>query len=78
MPYEWTTSTPELQTLRLWPYRSLSETGFVWFIGTTAALIALPLVVMVGKPVLWGLLPFRCSGCNLVGTAVQCARPHNR
>ena len=58
MPYEWTTSTPELQTLRLWPYRSLTDTGFVWFIGTTAALIALPLVVMVGKPVLWGLLPF--------------------
>ena len=30
----------------------------VWFIGGTAALIALPLLVLIGSPVVWGLLPF--------------------
>jgi uncharacterized membrane protein len=30
----------------------------VWFIGGTAALIAGPLVGLLGSPVLWGLLPF--------------------
>lgn len=58
MPYQWMPDTDETQLLRLWPYRSLTETGFVWFIGVTAALVALPLVVMIGEPVLWGLLPF--------------------
>lgn len=56
MPYEWS-PTPD-NHLRLWPYRSLSPRGFVWFIGTTAALIALPLITMIGQPVWWGLLPF--------------------
>jgi uncharacterized membrane protein len=58
MPYEWTPATDDARHLRLWPYRSLSETGFVWFIGTTAALIALPLIILIGNTVLWGLLPF--------------------
>lgn len=56
MPYQWS-PTPEPH-LRLWPYRSLSPRGFVWFIGITATLIALPLVTMIGSPVWWGLLPF--------------------
>ncbi|MGL5011013.1 MAG: DUF2244 domain-containing protein [Paracoccaceae bacterium] len=56
MPYQWSPS-PEPH-LRLWPYRSLSPRGFVWFIGTTAALIALPLITLIGQPVWWGLLPF--------------------
>ena len=58
MPYEWSSANDDARQLRLWPYRSLTDAGFVWFIGTTSALIALPLVVMIGKPVLWGLLPF--------------------
>jgi uncharacterized membrane protein len=28
------------------------------FIGATAALVALPLLTLLGQPVLWGLLPF--------------------
>lgn len=28
------------------------------FVGATAALISLPLIVVVGSPILWGLLPF--------------------
>lgn len=60
MPYEWTETNAEPfeATLVLWPNRSLPVTGFVAFIGGTAALLALPLLAVVGSPVLWGLLPF--------------------
>lgn len=47
-----------LAELHLWPYRSLPRRGFVIFIGTTAALLGLPLLAVLGSPVLWGLLPF--------------------
>ena len=47
-----------LHQIAIWPYRSLPRTGFVWFIGCTAALISLPLFTLIGSPVLWGLLPF--------------------
>ena len=59
MPYEWLPpSGDDTQRLHLWPYRSLPRRGMVWFIGGTATLIALPLLVLLGSPVLWGLLPF--------------------
>ncbi|MDA9208136.1 DUF2244 domain-containing protein [Octadecabacter sp.] len=61
MPYEWiTTEGPEApQTeLHLWPYRSLPRRGFVTFISATALMILLPLLAVLGSPVLWGLLPF--------------------
>ena len=58
MPYEWLPATPPATRLHLWPYRSLPKRGFVWFIGGTATLIALPLLAVLGSPVLWGLLPF--------------------
>jgi uncharacterized membrane protein len=44
--------------LMLWPHRSLPARGFVGFIGITCALIALPLLGVLGTPVLWGVLPF--------------------
>ncbi len=44
--------------LHLWPHRSLTQAGFVWFIGLTAGLIVVPLLAILGSPVLWGLLPF--------------------
>jgi uncharacterized membrane protein len=64
MPYEWTELQTESGTtcpvarLRLWPHRSLPRRGFVGFFGTTAALAGLPMLSVVGSPVLWGLLPF--------------------
>lgn len=61
MPYEWTPEPTENVThwqLSLWPYRSLLRKDFVLFIGATAALVALPLLTLLGQPVLWGLLPF--------------------
>ena len=61
MPYEWSPepphSAPEWR-LSLWPYRSLLRREFVVFMGATIALIALPLLTVIGSPVLWGLLPF--------------------
>ncbi len=65
MPYEWipNQTAPEQSgavsyELHLWPYRSLPRKGFVWFIGVTAASMALPLIAVTGSPIWWGLLPF--------------------
>ena len=61
MPYEWSPKPPDPgQTcdLSLWPYRSLLRRDFVLFMGATAALTALPLLTLLGTPVLWALLPF--------------------
>ncbi|MBS1302979.1 DUF2244 domain-containing protein [Loktanella sp. SALINAS62] len=61
MPYEWSSPPPQTQpewSLSLWPYRSLLRRDFVLFMGGTAAIIALPLLVVIGSAVLWGLLPF--------------------
>ncbi|MEJ6477254.1 MAG: DUF2244 domain-containing protein [Octadecabacter sp.] len=62
MPYEWITpatgdDAPKAE-LHLWPYRSLLRRDFVIFIAGTAALVALPLVAVLGSPVVWALLPF--------------------
>ena len=61
MPYEWSTPPPHDTpnwSLSLWPYRSLLRKDFVIFIGATAALVLLPLLAVLGKAVLWALLPF--------------------
>jgi uncharacterized membrane protein len=44
--------------LRLTPNRSLSAEGFVLFIALTCGLISIPLISVLGTPVLWGVLPF--------------------
>ncbi len=58
MPHRWTDPDPETRRLILWPHRALTAEGFVWSIGGLAALIALPMVAVLGSPVMWGLLPF--------------------
>lgn len=64
MPYEWTDPQPlnegrrPVARLRLWPHRSLPRRGFAAFFGTSAALAALPMLTVLGSPILWGLLPF--------------------
>lgn len=64
MPYAWYDDTaPEdfgavSYRLEVWPYRSLPQRGFVWVIGLSAAGLGLPLLAVVGSPVLWALLPF--------------------
>ncbi len=58
MPYEWLPPKDGEDRLHIWPHRSLTQRGFVWFIGATAILIAVPLISILGSPVLWALLPF--------------------
>lgn len=58
MPYEWLPQNGTETRLHLWPHRSLTQRGFVWFVGGTAALIGVPVVAILGSPVVWGLLPF--------------------
>lgn len=57
MPYRWTTSGKKTR-LHLWPHQSLTPEGYVWFIGATAAMLALPLLAVLGSPVVWVLLGF--------------------
>lgn len=44
--------------LSLMPHLSMGPTGFVRIIAISAAFLALPLLAVLGTPVLWGLLPF--------------------
>ncbi|MFV0410923.1 MAG: DUF2244 domain-containing protein [Paracoccus sp. (in: a-proteobacteria)] len=44
--------------LRIWPHRSLSQRGFVWFIAVTATLASLPLLAALGRVMFWVLRPF--------------------
>jgi uncharacterized membrane protein len=57
MPYAWQTppDAPE-QRLHLWPYRSLTNRGFVGFIGATVALIVFPALLFTGHAALWFLI----------------------
>ena len=76
MPYEWNDTAPDdsgavSYRLRLWPYRSLPPRGFVWFIGTTAVFLSLPILAVLGSMVLWGLLPFMCLAVWGLWTALQ-------
>lgn len=71
MPYEWRPRTDGRDHLQLWPHRSLTQTGFVWFIGATAALIALPLFGLIGSPVLWALLPFLLAAVAAIWIALR-------
>lgn len=77
MPYEWIKAEdPALRSapaaeLHLWPYRSLLRRDFVVFIAATAALIVVPLLAVIGSPVLWGVLPFFIIAMAGVWYAIQ-------
>lgn len=67
MPYEVTWDTkgaPDPSgaslplTVRLWPHSSLTPSGFVWFMGVTMGMLAIPLIGLLGTVALWGVLPF--------------------
>lgn len=46
------------QRLRLWPHQSLPARGMAAFILATFTMILIPVVTLLGSPLLWGLLPF--------------------
>lgn len=59
MPYQWISEPDETpQQLRLWPHNSLPARGMAAFVLATFGMILLPVVTLLGSPVLWGLLPF--------------------
>ncbi len=60
-----------MHQLLLWPYRSLPPQGFVWFIAVTALMISLPLIALLGSPVVWGLLPFVALAVAAMWWALQ-------
>ena len=57
--------------LRLTPHKSLTPEGFVWFIGVTAAMIAVPLVSILGTAVFWALLPFVAAAVWAIWVALK-------
>lgn len=72
MPHRWTPATADTpERLHLWPYRSLPRRGFVAFIAITAALLALPLLAVLGSPILWGLLPFLLAAIAAIWVALE-------
>lgn len=71
MPYEWLPTDGTEERLHVWPHRSLSQRGFVWFLGLTAALIAVPLLAILGSPVVWALLPFLLATVGAIWFALR-------
>jgi len=57
MPYRWNKST-EPRQLTVTSHQSMTPEGFVGFMAATFAMIAVPLIAVLGSPVLWALLPF--------------------
>jgi len=49
----------------------LPRRGQVTFIAVTAALVALPLIAVLGSPVLWGLLPFLAAAIAGLWWAIE-------
>lgn len=76
MPYDWSRvpgdpAADHAARLRLWPHRSLTRGGFAGFVGATAALIALPVVALIGTPVAWVLLGFALLALAGLWTALR-------
>ncbi len=44
--------------MRIWPHESLPARGMAAFVLTTFTLILIPVIPLLGSPILWGLLPF--------------------
>ncbi|MBM3614988.1 MAG: DUF2244 domain-containing protein [Alphaproteobacteria bacterium] len=71
MPYEWLPPEGDNRRLHLWPYRSLPRRGMVWFLGGTSICIVVPLLGLIGTPVLWGLLPFLLAALTAIWWALE-------
>ncbi len=52
----------------------MTAKGFAWFIGTTAALLSLPLLAVIGSPMVWILLAFMFVAVGGVWRALMANR----
>jgi uncharacterized membrane protein len=71
MPYHWLPPSGPETRLRLWPHRPLTPGGFAGFVGITAALMAVPMVALLGTPALWGVLGFAALAMAGVWAALR-------
>jgi uncharacterized membrane protein len=72
MPYRWTEPSDDApEALHLWPHRSMTNGGFALFIGATFALICMPMIAVLGSPVLWALMPFVFGTLALTWTMIR-------
>lgn len=71
MPYRWLPSDDDARHLELWPHQSMTAPGFAGFIGATAALLALPLLGLLGTGVGWVLMLFLLLGLAAIWTALR-------
>ncbi len=71
MPYALTNSARSQWQLRLWPHNALQARGFAIVIAASATVLALPLIAVLGKMVLWGLLPFVLLALGGLWIAIQ-------
>ena len=71
MPYQWTDTPKGPVVLTLSAHNSLSSKGFALMIGLTSALIALPLVSVLGTSLLWWMLPFLVAAVTALWFALR-------
>lgn len=71
MPYQWTTDDATRTELTLWPHRSMSRRGFVWFMSATIILWSVPLLSVLGTAALWWMLPFVLLTIGLLWLLIQ-------
>jgi uncharacterized membrane protein len=73
MPYQWMPTAPRgaRECLRLWPHRSMTNRGYAIFVGVTFALICLPMLSVLGSPVLWALMPFALGTLALTMSLIR-------
>lgn len=58
MPYQWVETKPDTAELEIWPHRSMTRQGFVWFMSASIVLWSVPLLSVLGTSALWWMLPF--------------------
>ena len=61
----------QFQMVKLWAHSSLPMRGFAWTIWLTFIFISLPLFMVLGTIVFWGLLPFLMITVGALWMALQ-------